>query len=110
MRKTERQLSHSAIHPEKVRLSRIPSSSPVITEPTARPALAGVAISAAMGSKTWVTAARMPVTSVMSTMGSNDGTTAVTSMAMTSPAIILRMRLRRSRTSPSGTKNNSPIA
>jgi hypothetical protein len=52
MTKTERQLSHSAIHPEKVRLSRIPSNRPVITEPTARPALAGVAISAAMGSST----------------------------------------------------------
>ncbi len=85
MRKTERQLSHSAIHPEKVRLSRMPSSRPVMTEPTARPALAGVAISGAMGSRTWVTAARAPVTSVMSTMGSNDGTTAVTSMATTRP-------------------------
>ena len=81
-----------------------------MTEPTARPALAGVAISGAMGSRTWVTAARAPVTRVMSTMGSNDGTTAVTSMAMTSPAIILRMRLRRSRTSPSGTKKSSPMA
>ena len=52
IRKTERQLSHSPIQPEKVRLSRMPNKRPVMTEPTARPALAGAAISGAMGSMT----------------------------------------------------------
>ena len=96
MTKTQRQLSHSPIHPEKVRLSRMPRSRPVMTEPTARPALAGVAISGAMGSITWVTAAMAPVRMVTSTMGRREGTAAVRSMARTRPAIILRMRPRRS--------------
>ncbi|CAB5088865.1 hypothetical protein IST4116A_01362 [Burkholderia cenocepacia] len=107
---TARQPKYSATKPAAVRASRMPSSRPLITVPTAWPRSAGGAISAANGTACCAMVARMPIARLATASTASDGAAAATISAIESPAICSRISPRRSKRSPSGASRNMPAA
>jgi hypothetical protein len=107
---TARHPKYSATKPAAVRASRMPSSSPLITVPTAWPRSAGGAISAANGTACCAIVASTPIARLAAASTASDGAAAATISAIDRPAICIRISPRRSKRSPSGASTNMPAA
>ncbi len=108
--KTTCQRLTSLTHPAKVRASNIPSNSPVITMPRARPRFSCETSDGAMGSATWVTEAKSPTSALAAMRKMMLGAKATLKSASDTAANMRIIRARRSTTSPSGTSRKMPIA
>ncbi|MCY1553772.1 hypothetical protein D9M68_902910 [compost metagenome] len=107
---TVRQLPTSASTPAMVRASNMPSSSPLMTVPTALPRSCGAASVAAKGTRIWATTDSMPVRAVPTIRTVMLGAKAEMSRLPEDSRLISTMRLRRSNISPSGTSSIRPTA
>ncbi|MNR06851.1 hypothetical protein D3C85_1229450 [compost metagenome] len=107
---TVRQLPTSASAPAAVRASRIPSSSPLMTVPTALPRSWGAASVAAKGTRIWATTDSMPVRAVPTIRAVILVAKAEISSPPADSRLISTIRERRSNMSPSGTSSISPTA
>ncbi|MNT42200.1 hypothetical protein D3C72_1786010 [compost metagenome] len=107
---TVRQLPTSASAPAAVRASRMPSSSPLMTVPTALPRSWGAASVAANGTRIWATTDSMPVRAVPMIRTAMLVAKAEIKRPPAASRFISTIRARRSNMSPSGTSSISPTA
>ena len=88
----------------------MPSISPLITLPTARPRCASGAIAAAIGTSIWITLDAAPATRVASRNTVPDRVNAGSASAAAHAASVATIRRRFSSRSTSGTSSTSPAA
>ena len=96
--------------PAAVRDRRMPMSSPLITVPTTRPRSEGAASCAAKGMSSCGTTVVTPMAKLAATITSRLGASPAATSATPTQPHSTRMTLRRSRLSPSGTRNSMPTA